>query len=120
MPLWDNLPHTMNVYTSTNAVDSAGGHTTTYTLSQTAVPCSINPAGSSNRPNSDAEGMFGQTQIMHNAAIATLTANLDPEVKRGDKVVGSDGYTYKIEGISYGLAYGNVPAFTYLTVVATL
>ena len=47
MPLWDNPPHRVSSYTSANAGDSAGGHATTYTAAQSAIPCIINTASGS-------------------------------------------------------------------------
>ncbi len=108
MDLLDNLPHTIDVKTSSSAADAAGGHATTYTAGQSGVRCSINPTGS------NTSTLFSQEQIHHTASIGLPTANLSATVKRGDKVVGSNGYEYHVEGIADGLAYDDCPAITYI------
>lgn len=111
--LCDNPPHTCDVQTSSNAADSAGGHATTYAAGQTGVPCSINPTGS------NTSTMFAQEQVRHTATIGFRTDALTTMVKRGDKLIGSDGYTYHVEGINPGLASGRrIPALLYVTGVS--
>lgn len=108
MPLWDNPPHSGTLYTSVNTADSAGGHATTYTASQASVPCSISLASAATKE------LFAQQGVEVNFTVAVLSSALTAAVKRGDKFVASDGFSHHIEGIRPGLAYGNVPAFTYL------
>lgn len=113
--LSDNPPHTCDVYTSSNAADSAGGHATTYALSQSGVKCSINPT------ESGTSTMFAQEQIRHMATFGFRSDVVTPTLKRGDKLVGSDGYTYHVEGIKYGLASGRrIPALLYVTATSLL
>lgn len=109
MALYDNPPHSCTIYASRNGTDSAGGSATTYTLRQASVPCSIDVASSSTRL------LYAQQGVEVNATIAFLSSALTAPVERGDKIVGSDGRSYHVEGIrNVGLPYGNIPSLSYI------
>lgn len=109
MALFDNPPHRASHYTSASTQDAGGGTGTTYTLAQSAVPCSINTASSSEQERFAQQGMT----VTH--TIGILASKLTAIPQRGDKFVTDDrSESFHVRGISYGRAYGNVPAFVML------
>lgn len=111
MALYDNPPHRVAHYTSASGRDDGGGTTIIFTLAQSAIPCSINSSGSSTRE------LFAQQGIVVTHRIAFLASAISATVKRGDKFVAADNSaTYLVQGITYGRAYGNIPAFLNLDV----
>lgn len=111
MPLYDNPPHRVSHYTSASGRDDGGGVTLSYTLAQSAIPCSINTSGSSTRE------LFAQMGIVVTHRIAVLASKITATVKRGDKFVADDtSASYLVQGITYGRTYGNIPRFAYFDV----
>jgi hypothetical protein len=109
MALHDNPPHRVAHYTSASGTDTGGGVTITYTLAQSAIPCSINTASSSEQERFAQQGMT----VTHTVAFRSSVFTTVPV--RGDKIITADRTeSYHVRGISYGRAYGNVPAFVYL------
>jgi hypothetical protein len=109
MALHDNPPHRVALYTSASGTDAGGGVSLTYTLSQSAIPCSINTASSSEQERFAQQGMVVTHTVAFLASVFTTTP------KRGDKIVTADRTeSFHVRGISYGRAYGNIPAFVYL------
>ena len=111
MPLYDNPPHRVSHYTSASSRDDGGGLTLTYTLAQSAIPCSINTSSGSTRE------LFAQQGMVVTHRIAVLASKVTATVKRGDKFVAEDtSASYLIQGITYGRAYGAIPPFAYFDV----
>lgn len=108
MPLYAAPPHRVSVYTAASGTDAGGGVELTYTLSQSAVPCSVNTASAS-----EVERFAQQGQVVTHT-VAFLSSVLTAGVARGAKLVTDDrSESYHVKGVSAGRAYGNVPAFTY-------
>jgi len=108
MALYDSPPHLVSVYTSASGTDAGGGVQLTYTLSQSAVPCSINTASASEVER------FAQMGQVVTHTVAFLSSQLTAGVARGAKLVTDDrSESYHVKGVSAGRAYGTVPAFTY-------
>ena len=115
MALHDNPPHRVTTYTVASSRDTGGGTTLTYTAADSALPCSIDTAGASERET------FGQQGIVVTHKIGILTSAITTAVVRGMKVVADDtAKAYHVNGISAGRAYGSIPAFTYLFVAEQL
>ena len=111
MALYDSPPHRVAIYSVASATDSGGGTTLSYTLKQSAVPCSINTMSASEREQ------FAQQQIVVTHTIAFKSSAITTSLVRGDKIVAADdGGSYHVRGIRSGRAYGSVPAFTYADV----
>lgn len=108
MALFDDPPHSVSTYTVASTRDAGGGTTLTYTLAQTACPCSINTASATERE------IFAQQGIVVSHTVAFLAATLTTPLTRGMKLVATDtGATFHVRGISAGREYGSIPAFTY-------
>ncbi len=108
MALHTNPPHAVTTYTVTSSTDSGGGVSLTYASAQSAVACSINTAGASERE------LFAQQGVVVTHTIGFLTATLTTALSRGMKFVADDtGLAFHVRGISHGRSYGGVPAFTY-------
>jgi hypothetical protein len=108
MALHSNPPHAVDTYTVASGTDAGGGVQLTYTLAQSAVPCSINTSSSSEQER------FSQQQQTVTHTVAFLTATLTTSLTRGMKLVTSDrSESFHVHGISHGRAYGTIPAFTY-------
>jgi hypothetical protein len=111
--LYDDPPHAISLYSSTNAKDAGAGTKTTYHLEQAACPCLINTASANTRL------LFAQMQIAVTHTIGILSSALTATPQNGWKVVADDtGASFKIEGIRSGRvsAMGTIPALTYLDV----
>ena len=109
MALHDNPPHRVTTYTVASSRDTGGGTTLSYTAADSALPCSIDTAGASERET------FGQQGIVVTHKIGILTSAITTAVVRGMKVVTDDrSESYHVRGVSAGRSYGSIPAFTYL------
>lgn len=108
MPLWSNPPHAVTVYTSAPSRDSGGGTKITWSSLQSAVPCSINTASSTEQE------LYARRDIVVTHTVAFLSSALTTALAKGQKLIADDTSTsFHIRGIRRGRAYGNVPAFTY-------
>jgi hypothetical protein len=108
MALFDTPPHAVATYSVSTARDAGGGEALTYTLAQSAVPCSINTASAATQE------LFAQQNIRVTLTVAFLSSVLTTAITRGFKLVAADtGASLKVEGIRAGRAYGRVPAFVY-------
>lgn len=108
MPLWDSPSHAVATYSVDSGRDAGGGESLTYTLVQSAVPCSVNTASASTQE------LFAQSGIVVTHTVAFLSSALTTPITRGFKLVAADtGASFKVEGIRTGRAYGRVPQFTY-------
>ena len=111
MPLYDNPPHRVTIYSVVSGVDAGGGTTLTYSSLQAAVPCQINTASSSERE------LFAQQGIVVTHTVSFLKDTVTTTFARGMKLVADDtGASYHVRGIRNGRTMGNVPAFLYLDV----
>lgn len=111
MALWSNPPHRASTYTVASSRDDGGGVALTYTLAQSAVPCSINTASASTVER------FAQEGITVTHTVAFLSSALTTALTRGMKLVADDtSKSYHVRGIRQGRAYGSVPAFVYADV----
>ena len=108
MALHDNPPHTVDTYTCASGTDSGGGVTLTYTVADSAVPCSINTASASTVE------MYAQQGMRVSLTVAFLASALTTTLTRGMKLItGDTAKSLHIEGIRQGRAYGSIPAFVY-------
>lgn len=85
--------------------------TLTFSLAQSAIPCSIDTMSSSERE------MFAQQGMIVSHRVGIRSELLSTAVKRDDQFRPDDtGAIYTIRGISAGRAYAElgIPAFTYL------
>lgn len=110
MALFDNPPHSCSTYTVVSSTDTGGGAALTYTLAQSAVPCSVNTA------SANTVALYDQQQIRVSHTVGFLSSVLTTALTRGMKLVASEGGTFRVEGIRTGRAYGGIPAFTYADV----
>ena len=109
MSLLDFPPHSVTRYASSNAVDSAAGHVTTYSAGQSGIPCSISTADAS---TVEKFAQAGQ-EVTH--TIGIVAAVLTAAFRRGDKVIADDtSASFHVEGISLGRSYAGEPALLYL------
>lgn len=108
MPLYDDPPHRVNVFTTTSATEAGGGVAIIYVAGQTSIPASINTASASEVELFAVQGL----QVSHTVAI--LSSALTTPIVRGMKLTDESGLSYHVEGIRSGRAYGNIPAFTYV------
>jgi len=92
MALYDSPPHRVAIYSVASATDSGGGTTLSYTLKQSAVPCSINTASASERE------MFAQQQIVVTHTIAFKSSAITTSLVRGDKIVAADESSRRTTG----------------------
>lgn len=108
MALHDDPPHSVNTYTVVSSADNGGGTTLTYTLAQSAVPCSINTA------SANEQQLFAQQGIVVTHTVGFLASKLTTELTRGMKLVTADrSESYHVRGISKGRDYGSIPTFVY-------
>jgi hypothetical protein len=108
MALYDSPPHAVATHSVASSRDAGGGETLTYTLVQSAVPCSINTASASTVE------MYAQNQILVSHTVAFLASVLTTALSRGMKLVAADtSAAFKIEGLRAGRAYSRIPAFVY-------
>jgi hypothetical protein len=111
VPLYDNPPHRTSTATLTTGTDAGGGLTHNYTTVQTAIPCVIDTASSS-----EVE-MYGQKQIRVTHCIAYKASVLTTALARGMKITADDtGQQYHIHGIRKPRVFGSIPAFVYADV----
>lgn len=110
MPLYDRPPpHRITLKSVTSGTDEGGGVTLTYTTAQSAVPCSINTASSSER------ALFAQMGIVVTHTIAMLASVLTTVPQRGWKATTDDrAESFHVRGIRHGRAYGSIPSFVML------
>jgi len=110
MPLWDDPPMTVGIYSLTTARDAGGGQAFTYTLAQSACPCLINTSSASTSLQ------FAQQNIRVSMTVSFQASDITATLTRGMKLVASDtGLSLKIEGIRQGRAYDDLdmPALVY-------
>jgi hypothetical protein len=108
MALFDSPPHAISLFTATSSRDAGGGTTTTYTLAQSAVPCSVNTASASTQE------LFAQQNIRVDVTVAFLASALTTALTRGMKLIASDtSQSLHVEGISTGRSYGSIPSLVY-------
>ena len=108
MPLYDNPPHTADVYSIASTTDSGGGSGSTFTLAQSAVPCFAPTVGSGESER------FAQSQIVTQHEIHFKTSALTVSLTRGWKLV-VNGATLHVKGIVRNQAAGTIPALMRVT-----
>lgn len=107
--LYNETPHFVSLYSSTNTNDAGGGTKTAYHLEQAALGCQINTASAATQQ------IFAQMQIRVTITVSILSSRLTATPEPGWKVVADDtGRSFKIEGIRSGRQMGTIPPFTYL------
>jgi len=109
--LYDDCPHSVNLYSSAPANTAAGTATMNYTLIQSACPCLINTASAST------QALYAQSQIVVTMTVGILSEQLTSTPQNGWKVVAADtGLTLVVKGIRSGRvsALGTIPPLTYL------
>ena len=109
--LYDSPPHSVSLYSSSNAKGTGGGIVTTYTAAQSACPCLINTTAANTAL------VYAQQQIRVTDTVGILSSDLTSTPQPGWKVVADDtGQTFLVRGIRSGResALGTIPALTYL------
>lgn len=117
MPLYTNPRHRCSSYTVDSGLDSGAGTKLTYTLAQSAIPCSINTASAATIE------IFNQKGIVVSHTIGFLASTLTTTLVQGMKLVADDtGDTFLIQGIRQGRAAPNnsIPALVYADVSSQL
>jgi hypothetical protein len=97
MLLWDRPAHRCALYSVASSRDGGGGTTLTYTLEQSAIPCSVNTSGANESE------LFGQQNqsVSHTVGIRSEVLNVTPVP--GWKIVVADlSISLHIEGIRRG------------------
>lgn len=98
------MPHTMDVYPSSNAKDAEGGDVTTYGATprngDTPAPCLI-------RSDAAARRVFEQEGIVCSHAIATHYAG----TRRGDKIIDGLSRTMHVLAINTQDGVGGIDSF---------
>lgn len=108
MALHDNPPMSVDTYTVASGVDAGGGVVLTFSLAQSALPCSIDTA------TADEKERFARMQQVVTHKVGILTSKLTTALTPGMKLVTTDrAETYHVKGLAGGRAYGTIPAFTY-------
>lgn len=110
MPLYDAPRHRVSSYSVATTQDTSAGTALTYTVVQSAIPCSINTSSASTVER------YAQQQISVSHTVGFLAANLTTTLTRGMKLVADDtGTSFHIEGIRNGRAApnGTIPALVY-------
>jgi hypothetical protein len=97
MILWDRPAHRCALYSVASSRDGGGGTTLTYTLEQSAIPCSVNTSGANETD------LFGQTNqaVTHTVGIRSDALTVTPAP--GWKIVVTDlSVSLHVEGIRRG------------------
>lgn len=119
MALYDEPPHSVDLYALTNSTDTGNAEKYVYTLVASGVACSINTGGSTVR------SQFDQDQFVEMGQIAFLTETLGANLpQRGWKAIDQTDGTKQGDtllftgGIRSGREMEGIPEFTYLEVEA--
>ena len=111
--LYTNPRHRISSYTSEPTRDDGGGTVLTYTVAQSAIPCSINTA------SANTIRLYAQSAISVTHTVGFLASVVTTDLTPGMKLVADDtGESYRIQGIRKGRAAPNnsIPAFVYADV----